>query len=203
MRKFLLTMHSNKIGHWLFLTQHCLVLQAIHVALSLLASAAELESLQRLTDGLSLFVGALGCFVTVQYFALVHRHPDFKELCATLAQRSPPYDLSKLMIALHVPALPLAFLDIGFAKSHQVLATDISIAGTAWMCLGYVCFYVTLIAANHRATGEWPYGVLEGLGGSLPKWAAFIAAQTVILYVFGIILFGMSRVPDSWTWPST
>ncbi|CAE8728565.1 unnamed protein product, partial [Polarella glacialis] len=44
------------------------------------------------------FVGTLGCFVTVQYFALVHRHPDFKEKCAAMAQRSPPYDFSTLMI---------------------------------------------------------------------------------------------------------
>lgn len=178
-------------GRWIFLTRHCLFYQALHLLLSFVASFCRLKDLRLLTDGVTLWIGMLGCFVTVQYFALVHRHPDFKEKCIRCAEQNPPYYLREIMILLHATALPLAILDVGFAKSGFRLEADLSVPLTAAMCLGYVCFYVVFIVVNHRITGDWPYGILEDLEGNLWKWILFLLAQTGILYLFGVFLLGL------------
>lgn len=189
---------TKYIGRWLFLTRHCLALQALHLLLSLVASIGELQGLARLTDGMTLFMSMLGCFVTVQYFVLVHSHPTFQEKCADCAAWDPPYKFREIMIITHVFALPLALLDACVAKDREALAQDCSMLATALLSLAYVVFYVVLITLNQRATGHWPYAFMEDLQ-TLRKWAVFIVGQAGILNVFGIVLFCLLQLPPIWT----
>eukprot|EP00930_Biecheleria_cincta_P004218 TRINITY_DN105116_c0_g1_i1.p1 TRINITY_DN105116_c0_g1~~TRINITY_DN105116_c0_g1_i1.p1 ORF type:complete len:266 (+),score=29.35 TRINITY_DN105116_c0_g1_i1:70-867(+) len=189
---------SKYLGRWLFLTRHCLAFQASHMLLSVLASLCQSTHLARLTDGLTLVMGMLGCFVTVQYFMLVHSHPSFQEKSQTCAKWNPPYKFKEVMIFTHSFALPLALLDVCVAKDRVRLAQDCSVIATALLALFYVVFYVMFITINRWATGEWPYAFMDDLQ-TLRKWAVFIAAQTGILYAFGLVLFGLMQLPPIWT----
>lgn len=189
---------TKYLGRWLFLTRHCLAFQASHMLLSVLASLLQSTHLARLTDGSTLFMSILGCFVTVQYFMLVHRHPSFQEKCQMCAKWDPPYKFKQIMIFTHSFALPLAILDFCVAKDRVRLAQDCSVIATGLLTLFYVIFYVIFITINHWATGEWPYAFMDDLQ-TLRKWATFVAAQTGILYAFGLVLFGLMQLPPIWT----
>lgn len=187
----------SRIGRWVFLTRHCLSLQAAHMVFSLVASAAGIPWLLRLTYGVSLWIGMLGWFVTIQYFALVHFNKDLQAKCKEVETRDPPYYLRAVLVGLHTPALPLATLDLWLGKSHAVLFKECSLPLTAALTLGYTVFYVGLIAINHWFTGGWPYAVLAELK-SLKRWAAFVLGQTVILYMFGAVLLAAMHLPSVW-----
>lgn len=78
---------QQKMGQWVYLTRHCLTLQFWHQVFSLLCAWA--PSLAAVTNGLSVCMGALGAFVTIQYFALVVPAEGFKEECKQWAEKGP------------------------------------------------------------------------------------------------------------------
>lgn len=190
--------HAQKyIGIWLFLTQHCLTLQAIHLVVSLIAFAGPVPSLVRLTNCISLWIGGLGCFVTVQYFSLVHDNPEFVATCAETVSRDPPYNLRIKCFWLHIFALPLAVLDVMVSRNHEELRCDSSLVVSLLMLFFFTVFYLSIIVANFSATGHWPYNFLKELK-TLGAWAGFMIVQSAILCVFCLSLWGLSFLPSSW-----
>eukprot|EP00927_Polykrikos_kofoidii_P042204 TRINITY_DN36058_c0_g1_i1.p1 TRINITY_DN36058_c0_g1~~TRINITY_DN36058_c0_g1_i1.p1 ORF type:complete len:320 (+),score=25.57 TRINITY_DN36058_c0_g1_i1:107-961(+) len=184
-------------GRWIFLTRHGLTLQAIHMVLSSIAAWFAIPRLLQLTDGMTFWIGSLGCFVTVQFFALVWNHPDFKERCARLAAQNPPVNLKRKAASLHAPGLFIAVLDAWVGKSHENLSHGCSILASLGMVGFYAVLYTCLIVLNFKMTGAWPYGVLKALT-SAPRWVAFILGQMAILTVFCLGVAGIARLPAVW-----
>jgi len=185
------------IGSWVFLTRHCLTLQAVHLVASFLAGVLGSSFLARTTNCISLWMAGLGWFVTVQYFSLVHFNPEFVKTCAAKLARDPPYPLRTLCIWVHVFALPLAVLDVAVARQHGVLRADSSIIASLVMIVFYILFYIGLISTNFRATGYWPYAFLKELT-TIGKWINFLVAQSVIITVFCLISWGLCFLPSAW-----
>lgn len=189
------------IGRWLFLTRHCLSLQAVHMTLSFYAAWTNDAYVQQLVYGSSLWIGGLGFFVTIQYFLLVHNNPEFVAKCKDNVRLRGFFgllDFRGFMGWLHIPALPLACFDTIVAKRHSFLLEGaVSLPATAAMIVFYCCFYVGLVLCNYAATGYYPYAILKGLQ-TVPKWLAFIFGQAFIMVVFCAICWGFTFVPQPW-----
>lgn len=185
------------LGGWVFLTRHCLMLQAVHLTVSLLASILQSASLGGLTSCISMWIGSLGCFVTVQYFSLVHFNPEFVSTCQERRCRDPPDNLRGKCFWIHIFALPLAVLDIVLARSHAELHAHSSLIAGLLLVFLYVVFYLCLIVANFYASGHWPYAVLKQFK-TCRQWAVFLVAQFFIICVFFLILCGLSYLPSTW-----
>merc|ERR1712194_278766 len=102
------------IRGWVFLTKHCLTLQAVHQVCTFVTSISDttLAQVAYLSNCISFWIGGLGCFVTVQYVVLVHNNAEFKAACQERISRDPPDNLRRKCLILHIFALPLAVLDI-------------------------------------------------------------------------------------------
>eukprot|EP00927_Polykrikos_kofoidii_P058123 TRINITY_DN52467_c0_g1_i1.p1 TRINITY_DN52467_c0_g1~~TRINITY_DN52467_c0_g1_i1.p1 ORF type:complete len:318 (-),score=33.29 TRINITY_DN52467_c0_g1_i1:48-1001(-) len=185
------------LGQWIFLTRHCLALQFMHVACSFVAAALHWWFLEILVSGMTLLIGALGCFVTIQYFTLCHFHPDFVKKRAQMMSRTPPHDSGRVQVIVHVPALPLALLDLVIAKNREIVRSQCSILATVVITLFYVLFYLFLILANFSATKRWPYPVLKSLS-RLYHWVFFVVAQVGVVTVFVTTLWALMKSPALW-----
>merc|ERR1712232_913946 len=141
---------------------------------------------QQLTHGSTLWIGALGFFVTIQFYTLVHSNPEYIAKCKDMASKRGFFGLLTFrgyMSMLHALALPLAFCDVVFAKHHSLLREGAcSLLATACMILFYCLFYVALVWCNYFATGYFPYAVLRELKSAV-KWLIFLAGQTVLLVI--------------------
>jgi len=190
---------QSLIGGWVFLTKHCLTLQAVHQVASFMAGAlpANFVSVVPLVNCMSICIGSLGFFVTVQYFELVHFNPDFVTMCTERISRDPPDNLRRNSFLVHIFALPLAVMDITVGKSHTQLHEVSSFGVTLAMQFFYVIFYLSAIAVNFKATGHWPYAVLKQFK-TLRSWANFVFVQTTTLSVFCSILWCISCSPSAW-----
>mmetsp|Transcript_121443 Transcript_121443/g.303072 ORF Transcript_121443/g.303072 Transcript_121443/m.303072 type:complete len:306 (-) Transcript_121443:142-1059(-) len=188
---------QTHIGAWIFLTRHCLMLQVVHQVASLFVGLLMSAYLASTTNCISLWMGGLGWFVTIQYFTLVHFNPVFMETCAEKAARDPPYDLRTRCIWMHSFALPIAVLDIAIARQHGPLRADSSIVASLLMVVFYVLFYIGLIVANFRVTGYWPYEFLKEFK-TVGKWISFAVAQSAIMTIFCLISWGLALVPSAW-----
>lgn len=191
--------HAQKyLGGWVFLTRHCLTLQAVHLVVSLLASIlpGSFPALGAITNCISLWVGSLGCFVTVQYFTLVHFNPVFVASCNERINRDPPDNLRRKCFLVHIFALPLALVDIAVCRNHELLQKDSSLGVSFLMIVMYVLFYLSVIVVNFRITGHWPYDVLKGFK-TLFAWAGFVLVQAAIMCIFCAVLWGLSFLPSA------
>lgn len=169
----------SKMGRWIFLTKHCLVLQAWHQLFSVLAPLS--SWLSALTHGISLWVAALGWFMTVQFLLLVRNHPDFLAMCELWESRGVQY--KRVAYLVHVPASMVAVLDLIIVKDATCLLATLSFPRTFALPCAYIGFYYLLILLNFRLTGFWPYRAMQGFGGSAcaPGWAVFLGAPLVML----------------------
>jgi len=184
-------------GWWLMLTRHCITMQMLHLTFSFIGAAAGIQSLVRMTNGFCLFSGCSGFYVTIQYFSLVHYHPDFLARCERMASLDPPLNYRWMNTVLHSPALVLAVLDITLAKKRSAVATDCSLPASLMLCIFYVVFYLVFITINHRATGRWPYSFLKEFG-TWQQWAAFLGMQELIFCALCMIAYCLSLLPSAW-----
>mmetsp|Transcript_44248 Transcript_44248/g.85060 ORF Transcript_44248/g.85060 Transcript_44248/m.85060 type:complete len:301 (+) Transcript_44248:46-948(+) len=190
--------HVQKyIGGWVFLTRHCLILQSVHLVVTFVASVGHFAFLACMTNSIALVIGALGLFVTIQYFSLVHNHPEFVGMCEERMKRDPPDNCRKKNFWLHAFALPLAVLDITISRNHKALHLESSLP----ICLGtqsfYCLYYLAWIFGNFGCTGYWPYEFLKELK-TLAAWAKFFFMQSFIMCVFCTMLWVLSLLPSIW-----
>lgn len=194
--------HAMKyIGRWLMLTRHCMILQAVHLSLSFYGAATNNSYVLRLTYGATYWVGALGWFVTIQFFTLVFNNKDFVAKCKEMSTKRGLcglVDFRGFNAWLHVPALPLAVCDVVFAKRHVLLLGDAtSFTTTGLMMLFYCIFYIAFVWCNYFATGFFPYAVLRELK-SVTSWIIFVVVQTILLLIFVLCSVGLSYIPQPW-----
>jgi len=174
---------QTKIGRWVYLTRHCLALQAWHQVLSLFSNAS--PWINALTHGMCIWISALGCFVTIQYFALVVPSTSMKEECQRWRDRGVQFQ--EVGFLVHITGLPVAVLDLLFAKSTAELGEALSMTRTVALATLYSFLYLGIVVANYQVTLTWPYGLMNDLGTSIRKWAVFIAKQVIILEVFVLL----------------
>jgi len=165
-----------------YLTRHCVTLQAWHQILSLASLVS--PTLTALTHGASIWIASLGWFVTVQYFALVYPSKPFEEDCQLWWSRGVHF--RELGTVLHAPALPIAVLDLLVGKSAPVLSAAVLVRGTLGVMVVYVLLYLSLMILNYKAAGVWPYGFMKGLGVDVRKWVTFVAGQITVLLTFAL-----------------
>jgi hypothetical protein len=186
------------IGSWITLTRHCLAFQMVHSIFSFLGAAAGISWLVHATNGMTLFVGSAGLFVTVQYFVLVHYNPEFMSRCERVAKSDPPMPMRSLNILIHTPALIIAVLDITLSKNRVVLGSHGSRLASFILCIFYCVGYVVLVLANRRATGYYPYAILKEIT-SIRQWLTFTVTQGLTFCAFCSIACGLAvLVPQVW-----
>lgn len=170
----------SKMGRWIFLTKHCLVLQAWHQVFSVLAPFS--SWLTALTHGVSLWVASLGWFVSLQFMWLVRRNPDFLAMCELWEARGVQY--KHVAYLVHLPGFVVAVLDLFLLKDATRLMATVSVLRTFVLPCVYVGFYLLLISFNFRLTGFWPYRAMQGFGGNVctPSWAVFLGAPLMMLW---------------------
>jgi hypothetical protein len=176
-------MVMQRIGRWVFLTRQTLCLQAIHATASTIAFSFSLPGLARATHAVAVLVAGMGIFVTSQYFALVHTHPDYVKVQKVWAQRGVPF--AELMIWVHTPCGVFGVLDVVLMKKRDVLLQMTPLFLTLCLCYGvYVLAYLLLVHLNYAMTKHWPYAFMNALGTSTLRWARFAVGQLAVLLVF-------------------
>eukprot|EP01063_Lacrimia_lanifica_P017765 TRINITY_DN24768_c0_g1_i1.p2 TRINITY_DN24768_c0_g1~~TRINITY_DN24768_c0_g1_i1.p2 ORF type:complete len:290 (+),score=101.42 TRINITY_DN24768_c0_g1_i1:62-871(+) len=166
---------QSVIGRWVFLTYNTFTFQAVHGVMSFVDPA--------MGNAMAVVVGGMGVFVTVQYFALCHYHPDFIKSCQKWNEHG--VDMYAICRWMHLPCGVFAFVDVAYTKAdaalHASLPSPLEIAGVMGC---FIVFYLTILHVNHAFTGEWPYDFMAPLGTSLKKWATMTVTQTAILSLF-------------------
>jgi len=186
-------MSQAKMGRWIYLTRHCITLQAIHLVLSVMATWS--QWLTALTNGMTLWIAGLGWFVTIQFFLLVAPNPGYKEECKIWQSRGVQF--KELMHFLHIPSLFLGSLDVLFGKAASGLQLHTSMPSLIVLPFVYVVFYLTIIVVNKHMTGKWAYMFLDEYGHDIGKWTVFVLKQSGILLAFlfaNWLLFKMRAV---------
>mmetsp|Transcript_97873 Transcript_97873/g.204083 ORF Transcript_97873/g.204083 Transcript_97873/m.204083 type:complete len:302 (-) Transcript_97873:83-988(-) len=171
---------QRHVGRWAYLTRHCICMQACHLSFSCLAWA--IPSLAVLTDAMVVWVGALGWFVTIQYFILVVPSKPFQQDCDLWAGRGVQF--KEVGAVVHVPAMFLALADLLLSRSAAGLREAFDFKNTYELVLLYTLFYLAVIVLNHQVTDKWPYGFMNDLGVDPRKWAKFVFGQVAVLCAF-------------------
>ena len=197
----------SRIGKWIFLTRHVLALQAVHFSLSFLSNNVESFGwLIGITHAASVFIAAMGIFVTIQYFTLVSPDKDFASECRLWKERGCHFRMIQDWI--HIPAGFIAVLDLLFVKDETILLeTSVPMKEMLLYFFFFVLYYVALVHLNFNMTKQWyvfflshyfeplprihipslvfrPYGMLKKLGHSPIKWAKFTFIQFFIFSIF-------------------
>lgn len=184
-------------GRWIYLTHHTIALMAVHAVVSLTAPFVN-ENITLGTYVTAPIIGAMGTFVTIQYFHLVYPHPDHISECRVWANRG--YNYKLVDAARHAPPLFLALTDMCVLKHRSTLLLVMPSAPSMFCFLmGYVLLALLLIQVNHSITGRWPYGMMKGFEKNLLKWIGFMLAQGTLLWIFSLSLSMLaSRVFAFW-----
>lgn len=178
---------QQKMGQWVYLTRHCLTLQFWHQVFSLLRAWA--PSLAAVTNGLSVCMGALGAFVTIQYFALVVPAEGFKEECKQWAEKG--VNFREVQHVLHVPALFIGLADLCL-RSTITLRETLSFPGDMAFGMFYSTFYIVVFFFNYKLTGRWPYLFMEHeFGSDVKKWSVFILKQIIVITLIIVANWGV------------
>eukprot|EP00435_Cladocopium_sp_Y103_P010393 s2285_g2.t1 len=165
------------MGQWVYLTRHCLTLQFWHQVFSLLC--AWVPSLAAVTNGLSVCMGALGAFVTIQYFALVVPAEGFKEECKQWAEKG--VNFREVQHVLHDLCL----------RSTSTLRETLSFPGDMAFGMFYSTFYIVVFFFNYKLTGRWPYLFMEHeFGTDVKKWSVFILKQIIVITLIIVANWG-------------
>mmetsp|Transcript_20742 Transcript_20742/g.58341 ORF Transcript_20742/g.58341 Transcript_20742/m.58341 type:complete len:318 (-) Transcript_20742:38-991(-) len=183
---------KGPLGRWIWMTHQIIGIQAVHFAFSLLAPLLN-RRLALGTYRLSVLLGGLGTFVTIQFFFLVYPTSAFTEECRVWAPRVPQYRL--IQSYLHLPQLLLAVSDVCLLKQRSTLLLASPPALTIVLVYAVYCVtYIAVVHANHSLTGYWPYGLMDGLGKSAARWLQFMAAQGAILSSLALGLWAAARL---------
>mmetsp|Transcript_37541 Transcript_37541/g.74540 ORF Transcript_37541/g.74540 Transcript_37541/m.74540 type:complete len:291 (+) Transcript_37541:69-941(+) len=174
---------SAALGKWIYLTRHGLALQAWHQILSLASVVS--PQLNLMTHGATLWVAAFGWFICIQYFVMVVPSQACQEEFALWKSRG--LDFEGIDFLVHAPALPIALLDVAYAKSAPLLRAAVDSSRIYCFLPGYIVFYLCVITWNHRRVGVWPYGLMRALGTSVSKWAMFLCTQTLVMITFATL----------------
>ena len=103
-------------GRWIFLTRWCLAFQMLHfMALGALAIKPDLWPLAGITPGCAPISGAIGSFVTVQFFSLVYPTRRFLDEIEDMKKLGYPQLWFYNMFTHSLP-LPLAIFDAVFLE---------------------------------------------------------------------------------------
>lgn len=167
---------QKKIGHWVYLTRHCIAMQAWHQVLTLLAPLSPM--LGAMTNGLCICVGALGWFVTMQYFSLVVPHEGFKAECKKWQERGVAFE--QVQHVVHVPPFFVGALDL-FIRPSSLLTRALRMSSCLQFGAFYVVVYVLVFMGNYQLTGKWPYAFMDAFGTNVAKWAKFITMQALLI----------------------
>lgn len=197
------TYHAKRyLGRWLFLTRHCIIYQVSHLSLSFIGTVFEIAFIQRLVYGSTLWVGALGFFVTIQFFLLVWNNPKFVETCDKMEAAGHRCFCGLISFRgydalIHIPPICLSICDVTLVKQHDILASACSLRTTCVFVLAYCAFYVVFVKLNFAVTGHYPYALLEKFD-SVSKWIGLTAGQAATVLVFVMCNYGLSLVPQPW-----
>eukprot|EP00439_Symbiodinium_sp_Y106_P018963 s5323_g2.t1 len=199
---------QKKIGHWVYLTRHCIAMQVLTLlapppglavcrgieaigfpAFKLLLCAAFKKffigkgfqlspMLGAMTNGLCICVGALGWFVTMQYFSLVVPHEGFKSECKKWQERGVAFE--QVQHVVHVPPFFVGALDL-FIRPSSLLTRALRMSSCLQFGAFYVVVYVLVFMGNYQLTGKWPYAFMDAFGTNVAKWAKFITMQALLI----------------------
>merc|ERR1711879_797793 len=111
--------------------------------------------------------------------SLVHYSQGMKEECGMWAARGVQFREASLVV--HLPALPLALVDLVMSKDAAVLRVAVNLSRTVLWVVVYVAFYLSVIIANYKLCGRWPYSFMNALGVDPMRWAKFIATQLFVI----------------------
>ena len=85
---------------------------------------------------------------------------------------------------------PLALFDLWLVKDRALLKALLPpLATLATGMAAFASLYIAFIALNRRATGAWPYSMMDGLT-TAPKFAMFAVGQIAVLTVFQLLVWG-------------
>jgi len=184
----------KSVGRWIFLTRQCLALGFIHMTSTFLAYTGILPSLVLYTYSMTLLIAGLSIFVTIQYFILVWPHPDFAADVIKWRKLGIPFGL--VCGFVHVPCGFIAIFDILILRDPSTLRSlSPSLTTSLAIYLGYVTFYIALVMWNYTQTGNWPYGLMKGLGLSKRKWAVFLVGQFAVVSMFQLLSRALMHLP--------
>lgn len=187
------TFHVSKgpVGRWIWMTHQTIGVQAVHFAFSLVAPLLS-KRLALGTYRLSMLLGGIGVFVTIQFFILVYPTAAFDEECGIWGPRVPHYRL--IQSYLHLPQLVLAVVDVCLLRQRStLLSVSPSVSTILLVYLAYVATYVLVTHVNHWITGCWPYGVLTALGRNVWRWMQFAVVQGGVLAAFSLGLHALAH----------
>jgi len=177
---------KGPLGRFIWLTHQTISLVAIHSLASLLTPFLSVR-LALGTYKMALFFDGMGCFVTVQFFALVYFTPAFSNMCGLWAARGVHCRL--LEVVRHAPPLMLGFCDICFLKHRGTLLLAMPPPTmTMFLALGYGLVYTVLIHRNHLITGDWPYSFMQAFSNSTVQWTQFVVIQSIVINAFVLTL---------------
>lgn len=177
---------QQRIGDWVYLTRHCITLQAWHQVFTVASFWSPWLSAK--THGVCILIAALSWFVTIQYFLLVAPNPDFLEECRVWKERGVQF--KEFNRFLHIPALVISVFDVAL-RSLSVLQLTLTLSRSLIAVVFYVVFYLSVIVTNFSFTKAWPYSFLSEFGTDITKWASFVAQQLAILWIFASINWGI------------
>lgn len=173
-------------GRWIYMTHHTIALMAVHAVVSLTAPFVN-ENIAFGTYVTAPIIGAMGTFVTIQYFHLVYPHPDHISECLVWADRG--YNYKLVDAARHAPPLLLALTDMCVLKHRGTLLLVMPSAPSMFcLLMGYVSLALLLVQLNYSVTGRWPYGMMKGFEKNRLRWLGFMLVQGTLLWFFGLSL---------------
>eukprot|EP00930_Biecheleria_cincta_P104128 TRINITY_DN96302_c0_g1_i1.p1 TRINITY_DN96302_c0_g1~~TRINITY_DN96302_c0_g1_i1.p1 ORF type:complete len:295 (-),score=44.52 TRINITY_DN96302_c0_g1_i1:373-1257(-) len=172
-------------GRWIYLTRHGLALQACHQLISVLSLVW--PWLAVVTSCITMVIGSLAAFVTIQFFLLVAPNAGYKAEVKEWDERGVQFGL--LQDIIHIPALFIALADILLVQNFSIVRAALSLRTTAAILALYVFVYLMLIFFNFWTTRHWPYKLMNEFGTNHKKWLGFVCMQTGILYVFLALLW--------------
>ena len=171
------------VGRWAYLTRWALAFQAAYMGLCWFAENAHHSTWAlRAGYGTAVFAAALNVFVTVQYYTLVYPTKSSQSICAKWNARGVDYGTVQGII--HAVGGPLALFDLWLVKDRALLKALLPpLATLATGMAAFASLYIAAISLNRRATGAWPYSMMDGLT-TVPKFAVFVVGQIGALTVF-------------------
>ena len=184
----------SRVGRWAYLTRWVLAFQALYLGLCAYAENARHRATEaetwalRAAYGTAAFAAALSVFVTVQYYTLVHPTEGSAALRRKWNARG--VDYAAVQGIIHAVGGPLALCDLWFVKDRALLKALLPPLPTlAAGMAAFASLYIAFIALNRRATGAWPYSMMDGLT-TVPKFAMFAVGQIAVLTVFQLLVWG-------------
>ena len=140
-------------------------------------------------------IGAVGMFVTIQFFVLIYPWPAFDEGLQILLNDG--FDSRWLYQVTHMTCAPLAIYDAVVFQPSIVQSPPLDVLFFA--ILVWIVVYVFFLFWNRYVTGHWSYEFLKIFGFNPLKWMAFVLSQSALIMLFDRFLF-LARLVTSRFW---